>query len=83
MLYLQVIPYRIRDQVVLDQPAKKRRIAIRVAEIDAGARTNDHIIADHPVPGGALGRDPNPLLISAIATDEQAVQGNVMGPVTG
>ena len=80
MLDLQVVPYCVDDQVALDQSGHEGRVSVGVAQVHSGARAEDRVVAENPVPCRALGRNADGLLIVAMAAYHEVFQGNVMRP---
>ena len=80
VLDLQVVSDRVDDQVALDQPGDERRVAVRIAQVHPGAGAEDRDAPDHPVPGRALGRDADRLLVVAVTANDEVFERDVVRP---
>ena len=78
VLDLKVVSDRVDDEAALDQPGNEGGAAVRIAQVDPRARPDDRHLADHPVPGRALGRDADGLLVVAVTTDDEIFQRDVV-----
>ena len=78
VLDLQVVPDRVDDDVALDQPRDERRAAVGIAEVHTRAGADDRDASDHPVPGRALGRDADDLLVVAVTADDEVLERDVV-----
>jgi len=80
VLDLDTVASRVDDSVAFDQRIKEGVGAIGVAEVHAGARADDRIVAHDPPPRRALGRDTGILLARAVADDGEPLERHMMCP---
>src|SRR5262249_2968774 len=89
-LDLHAVADGVHHQVVLDEASDERIAAVRVAEIQPGASTDNAIAPDDPAPGRCLGGDGHRLLralrrisVTVVVDNQVVFDGDVVHLISG